>query len=111
MTTATLPDFTPAHGTNIPYATPAARPGARAWAGVGILLGGLALIGLGGCFLIGVLSVVSPGVTFNAPQPSTLTGPQAFLMCVLYALAFACFAGAAVMMVVGTRGLLRVMRA
>ena len=40
---------------------------------------------------------------------ATLTGPETGLMVVLYVLAFASFVGAAVMLFVGTRGLLRVL--
>lgn len=100
----------------VPYATPAPRPGAKVWAGATILFGGLCLILLGGCFLIGVMGLVRPvflGVMPNgapAPQPS-LTSPQTILMVMLYLLAFATFAGAVWMLVVGTRGLLKVMRA
>src|SRR4051794_38669800 len=90
----------------VPYATPAPRPGAKVWAGAAILFGGLCLILLGGCFLIGVLVLTDPGTI----QPHPLTTPQTLLMIMLYLLAFASFAGAVGMLVVGTRGLLKVMR-
>ena len=100
----------------VPYAVPAPRPGAKVWAGAAILFGGLCLILLGGCFLIGVMGLVYPGsmgfTTNGTPsQPPPLTGPQAALMVMLYLLAFASFVGAVWMLVVGTRGLLKVMRA
>src|SRR5690606_41024069 len=92
---------------SMPYATPAASPRGRAWASVAILFGGLCLIGLGGCFLIGVLILLTPAVAFGAPMPlAPLTGPQSALLVVLYALAAACFVGAVVMLVVGARSLL-----
>lgn len=91
---------------SLPYATPAPRTGARAWAGAAIVFGGMALVLLGGCFLIGVL-----GIVVNTPAAGgKLTGSQWGLMLVLYAMAFICFTGAAVMIVIGTRGLLRVLR-
>lgn len=113
MTTTTAADHfgVPATPT-VPYATPAPRPGARAWAGAAIIFGGLCLILLGGCFLIGVLALVSPSTVTgmnNGSQPP-LTAPQMILMSVLYLLAFASFAGAAALLAAGARGLLRVMR-
>ena len=100
----------------VPYATPAPRPGAKVWAGATILFGGLCLILLGGCFLIGVMGLVHPvsmGFTPSgtAVPPPGLTAPQIMLMMMLYLLSFASFAGAVWMLVVGTRGLLKVMRA
>ena len=95
------------------YATLAPRVGSRGWAGAAVILGGLCLVVLGGCFLIGVLMLVTR-IDFNgntAAVPAPLTGPQGALMVVLYLLAFASFAGAVAMLVAGTRGLLRFMRA
>lgn len=70
----------------------------------------MVLIVLGGCFLIGVLMIVQPTTGFGGPSPASMTGPQRVLMVILYTLAFASFAGAAALIVVGTRGLLRVLR-
>jgi hypothetical protein len=75
-------------------------------------LAGLALIGLGGCFLVGVLSLVtsmSPSV--NAAAPAIPSPSHYVLMAVLYALAFACFAAAAFLLVLGVRWLYRIMHA
>jgi hypothetical protein len=114
MTAMSPADVYPAPA--VPYATPAPKPGAKVWAGAAILFGGLCLILLGGCFLIGVMGLVHPAsMSFapngaQAPQPR-LTAPQTLLMAMLYLLAFASFAGAAWMLAVGTRGLLKVMRA
>ena len=94
------------------YATPVGRVVSRGWAGAAVILGGLCLIALGGCFLIGVLVLVTR-IDFNgntAAVPAPLTVPQGILMFVLYVLAFASFAGAGAMLVAGTRGLLRFMR-
>ena len=95
----------------LPYAMPAPRLGARAWAGAAILAGGLGLVALGGCFLIGVLSIVSAASFTGNNPPRALTPPQLALMTVLYLLAFSCFAGALTLLFVGTRALLRVMNA
>ena len=97
----------------VPYATPAPRPAAKVWAGASILFGGLCLILLGGCFLIGVMGVVeSLGFNPGAPaSPPPLTAPQMILMIALYLIAFASFAGAVLLLFIGTRGLLKVMRA
>ena len=92
----------------ITYATPAPRLGPRVWAGTAIVLAGLALILLGGCFLIGVMLTVSQGFNMTATKP--LTGNQLGLVFILYILAFASFGGALWLLFVGVRGLLRVMR-
>ena len=103
------PTITAAHA-SVPYATPAPRS-ARVWAGAAIAGAGLALLGLGGCFLIGVLSIVSPVMMSLDPTPAPdLTGPQTVLMVLLYVLAFGCFAGGATLLFGGTRSLLRVTR-
>jgi hypothetical protein len=92
----------------VTYATPQPRLGPRVWAGAAIILAGLALIVLGGCFLIGVMLTVSQGFNMTANRP--LTGNQLGLVLILYALAFASFAGALWLLFVGVRGLLQVMR-
>lgn len=101
------PAIDPRH--EIAYATPVPRSPPRAAAGWAIIFGGLGLVLLGGCFLIGVLLLVSQN--FNgATGPKVLTVPEYGLMIVLYILAFASFAGAAAMLVVGTHALLRILR-
>jgi hypothetical protein len=92
----------------ITYATPAPRLGPRVWAGVAIIFAGLALILLGGCFLIGVMLTVSNGFNMTGAKP--LTGNQMGLVLILYILAFASFGGALWLLFVGVRGLLQVMR-
>jgi hypothetical protein len=93
------------------YATPLPRAALRGWAGAAVILGGLCLVVLGGCFLIGVMMLVSR-VNFNGEMalPARLTAPQMILMSVLYILGFASFGGAVAMLVAGTRALLRLMR-
>lgn len=98
------PAIDPRH--EIAYATPEPPPVPRAGAGAAIVFGGLGLVLLGGCFLIGVLLLVR-----GFPDgDKTLDGPEVMLMVTLYILAFASFAGAAAMLVVGTRALLRILR-
>ena len=99
---------TPFPSPAVSYATPGPRPGAKAWAGAAIIVGGLGLVGLGGCFLVGVLSMVSPQ-SFTAAA-GMFTAAQILLMTVLYLLAFLSYAGAALLLFVGTRELLRLMR-
>jgi hypothetical protein len=102
---------TPFASPAVSYATPAPRPGAKAWAGAAIILGGLGLVGLGGCFLIGVLSIISvPSFAPGAAVAPALSAAQLLLMTVLYVLAFLSFAGGATLLFVGTRELLRLMR-
>ena len=98
---------------SLPYASPVARfgGGGRAGAGFALIFGGLGLVLLGGCFLIGVLALVRPDALAAATAaPGPTTASQRLFMVVLYALAFACFAGGAVLIVLGTRGLLRMLR-
>jgi hypothetical protein len=95
----------------IAYATPSPRGGSPVLAGAAILLGGLGLIVLGGCFLIGVL-IASSAARESAVQGGPgLTPSMILLEIVLYVAAFACFAGAVTMLVIGTRSLLRPHRA
>ncbi len=81
------------------YATPAPRPGSPVAAGVWITLAGLALIFLGGCFLIGVMIC-----SFN-----NYSSGMAFVA-LLYALAFLCFTAAGCILFLGIRKLLAVGR-
>ena len=112
--TNAMTDLTSPTPASLPYASPLERHagGSRAGAGFALVFGGLGLVLLGGCFLIGVLLIVVPDpFTGVASAPGPMTAPQLTLMVVLYALAFACFAGAGVLLLLGTRGLLRVLRA
>ena len=94
----------------IAYATP--LPGRRSptLAGAAVLAGGLGLVFLGGCFLIGAL-IVTEAARENWMQGlGGMTTSMVVLLCVLYAATFACFAGALTMLVMGTRALLRVLK-
>ena len=95
----------------LPYSHYEARPASRGWAGAAIIFGGLGLVLMGGCFLIGVLSIVQPNVFMGPAAPPPMTPAATLLMVILYLLAFLCFAGAAVMLVSGTRALLKIIHA
>ena len=63
---------------HVPYAIPVARTASRGWAGAAIILGGLALVLLGGCFLIGVMITLNHdnfSGGFNA-TPSLSAAPE-----------------------------------
>jgi hypothetical protein len=89
---------------------PRAGSGARVWAGAVIIAGGLGLIVLGGCFLYGVLELVKPHA-FNPALHEGASTAVSVLMVILYVMAFACFAGAAVLLVIGLWGLTRILMA
>ena len=72
------------------YATPSRGAGSSAGVGFALMFGGLGLVFLGGCFLVGVL-ILHNVSAFNA---ASLSEGQVFLLCVLYLAAFACFGGA-----------------
>jgi hypothetical protein len=91
------------------YATPGARPPRTAPLAV-IMFVGLGLIALGGCFLIGVMTIIHPTTFQGTPVPATITSPEIVFIIVLSLLALASFAGAVVLLVIGTRGLLRVIQ-
>jgi hypothetical protein len=108
----TLPLGAPAEtmsAEQISYATPAPRTGARVWAGAAIVLAGLGLIVLGGCFLIGVMLVTTNGFTV-AGGPPALPARAVMLLAVLYTLAFGSFVAAVWLLVMGVRGLYAVLR-
>jgi hypothetical protein len=87
----------------------------RVWAGVVLMFAGLVLVVLGGCFLIGVMLVLNPNMlapspaVAAAPPARTWEAPDVFLYVSLHVLAAACFAGAVVVLFVGSRGLLHVL--
>ena len=90
----------------VPYATPmtAHRPAGRGWLATAILFGGLGLVVLGGCFLLGVMTVVSP---MGWSPPDQLTGGQTIFVLILYVFAFACLLGAATLIAIAVRQFLR----
>lgn len=104
-----MPDTT---AVDIPlaYAAEAPRPPGRVLAGALLLVGGVALVLLGGCFLIGNLILVKAPVGNGMNKVGPLTPPQIGLMWVLYVLAASCLAGAVLLFVLGTSALLRIAR-
>ncbi|MDB5173360.1 MAG: hypothetical protein JWO87_1150 [Phycisphaerales bacterium] len=102
-------DATPSD-TSIPYATPAPRTASRLWAGVFIAFAGLCLILLGGCFLIGVLIMVHPELTFGGRNPPPATLAHYVLLAILYLLGFLCFGAAAAVLIRGLKVLFAYMR-
>ena len=88
----------------ISYAAPAPRVRAPVLAGALILGAGLAMVMLGGCFLLGAARIVmSPFLVGGNPTALTAT-----LVAMLYLCCATCFATAIVLLIVGTRALLRV---
>ena len=102
------PVATPAQ-TRLAYATPAPT-GSPVAAGAAVLFGGLGLVLLGGCFLIGVLAATEVARENTVQGAPGLTPWVITLLCVLYFATFACFLGAVVLLVKGTRALMRVVR-
>jgi hypothetical protein len=96
---------------DLAYAPPEPRPSAKVWAAGVIIFSGLALIVLGGCFLIGVMVILGGATGFMGPAPKSNWPPSVYIFLgVLYALAFACFASAALLIVSGLRNLFKVLR-
>lgn len=93
---------------SVPYATPVTQR-VTPWAGAAIIFGGVALILMGGCFMIGAMTTINGEGFGGRLPPSSLTGPQIFFVGTMYLLAIACFVGAGVMLTAGTRALLRLM--
>ena len=86
----------------------------RVWAGAILVAAGLALVGLGGCFMIGAVVIANPAFFDPSPPPGPPPAPtwepvNVFLFSALNVLAVACFAGATVVFVVGFRGLYRLL--
>jgi hypothetical protein len=77
---------------------------------VALLLAGLVLIGLSGCFLIGALTLVKPELVDPQLQPGPLSSEAYSLLVTLYAVAAMCLLGALLVFLLGVRGLLRVLR-
>lgn len=95
----------------IPYAHPVVRDGPRVWASAAIVFAGLALIVLGGCFMIGILNVLNPAAFGASPTaaPGPSTRAQTIFVVILGVLAAGCFLSAILLLVSGIRGLLAVL--
>jgi hypothetical protein len=88
---------------------PSVSRGPRVWAGAILLLAGLGLIVVGGCFLIGALGLAVPQFVHPAIQDHGDSGSVLVLFILCLAFAVTCLAGAAFLFVVAVRGLLRIM--
>ncbi len=89
--------------TTIPYATPGHRGSSPAAVGGVLMLGGLGLIGLGGCFLIGILF---SNTDANFYGTGSLSVAVIVFQAVLYLAAVGCFGGAIFLIVRAVRVLL-----
>jgi hypothetical protein len=99
---------TPIPAQPLSYGVEAPRPGAKVFAAAVIVAAGLALIVLGGCFMIGIMMLLS-GPKYGGSGAYWSTATYVYL-CVLYVLAFACFGGAVALIVAGLRSLFVVLR-
>jgi len=98
---------------DLAYALPAPRHGAKVWAAAVIIGAGLALVVLGGCFLIGVMITMNVGPMGPTPgQPGGVLAMRAYIFLgLLYVLGFGCFGWAATLSVSGLKNLYRILRA
>ncbi|HET6248238.1 MAG TPA: hypothetical protein VFE47_11115 [Tepidisphaeraceae bacterium] len=87
------------------YATPSPRPAARLAPAVWIAIVGLALIGFGGCFLIGIMMNVSSGFIPGNNPPASMTPRLVIFLIVMYAATLGCFGGALLLVGKGVRAL------
>jgi hypothetical protein len=79
----------------------------RVAAGTVVFMAALGLVGLGGCFLVGVMTLVTNDFSQD-PRPPLSAG-ESTLLIILYVLAFTCFAGAAVLVCVALAALGKVL--
>lgn len=100
------------HAEPVAYATPAVATATRLWVWALFVFAGLTMVVVAGCFLIGVMLIVTDGLLFNAfaPSPQPLTNAEVILTVVLYVLAFVSFAAAGILLFLGVRGLLRTLK-
>jgi hypothetical protein len=75
-----------------------------------LLLGGLGLMLLGGCFLVGVMMLLTGTGFSNQPVGFAWNSGLTLLLMTLYGLAIACFLGSMVLIVISIRGLMRLLR-
>src|SRR5262249_13333259 len=92
------------------WARPGPSYGVRVWAGAALVAGALMLVALGGCFLVGAMVLVRPELVGPAIHASSLSSESVFLLTILYILAFVCFVGALLLIVLGVRGLIRILQ-
>jgi len=103
-----MPIATPIPAEPLSYAPEPPRHGAKVFAAAVIVAAGLALIALGGCFMIGILMLLG-GPKFGGAGTTWTTATYVY-MCTLYALAFACFGAAIALILMGLRSLFAVLR-
>lgn len=93
----------------LPYHPPVGRV-PRVWAGAVLVLAGVALVGLGGCFLLGALLSVRPELVAPvSPAGPPLPEGVDLLYRLLVTAGVVCLAGAVVTLFLGVRGLVRVL--
>jgi hypothetical protein len=97
------------------YARTENRNAPRVWAGIAILFAGVALIVIAGCFLIGVMAVLTQNTgafSFQPtpPAPHNLTLGDVVLITVLYVLSAGALIGGILVIVTGLRSLLHIIR-
>jgi hypothetical protein len=102
--------------TNRPLSHPSSDPergSPRAWPGAVMLLASLVLVGLAGCFLVGVLALLRPELLLAGaagPRLAALSAEDQMLLVTLYVFAFSSLLGALVLFVLGLRCLVRTTR-
>jgi hypothetical protein len=82
----------------------------KIWVSAVLMVGGLAMVVLGGCFLIGVMLVITNGFgisSLSTCSATELTLSEQTFVKVLYALSFTCFGVAATLMVTAVKRLIR----
>lgn len=89
---------------------PTRRSGPRVWAGAVLLLGGLAMILLAGCFEIGALILLRPQLLDPKLTPDALSSEAYFLLVTLQVTGVLCLLLALVLLFLGVRGLTHVLQ-
>lgn len=86
----------------------------KIWASAVLMFGGLAMVVLGGCFLIGVMLVVTNQLCFSSLptgsefRPIELSLSQQTFVKVLYTLSLASFGAATMLVVTAAKRLMRI---
>jgi hypothetical protein len=75
------------------------------------MAGGLTLIGIGGCFLIGVMLTLNGPFFVGGLTPQVSPGTRYAFITLLLLLAFASFIGGIWILLMGIRGLLGIVKA
>ena len=101
-----------ANDSNVELVYEAPAPPARSGtlAAFGLMAGGLFMVVMGGCFCIGILITFQHIGFSGAPQQLPMTPGDWVFTGVLSLLALASFGGAVVLIMLGTKALLRITR-